>query len=148
MLSVQTDEYFMKQALQLAEQAAEEGEVPIGAIVVSQFRIIGKGYNQTEKLQDPTAHAEMLAITAACTTLGAKYLQDCTIFVTVEPCVMCAGAIRWAQVGRVVYGASEEKFGSVHQHPRIYHPKSAIEGGVLKLEAATLMQNFFRSRRS
>lgn len=148
MLSVQTDEYFMKQALQLAERAAEEGEIPIGAVVVSQFRIIGKGYNQTEKLQDPTAHAEMLAITAACTTLGAKYLQDCTIFVTVEPCVMCAGAIRWAQVGRVVYGASEEKFGSVHQRPVIYHPKSTVEGGVLKLEAASLMQNFFRSRRT
>lgn len=148
MLSVQTDEYFMRQALLLAEQAAEEGEIPIGAVVVSQYQIIGKGYNQTERLQDPTAHAEMLAITAACTSLGSKYLQECTIYVTVEPCVMCAGAIRWAQLGRVVYGASEEKFGSVHQQPRIFHPKSSVEGGILKQEAATLMQNFFRSRRS
>ena len=143
-----SDEFFMKQALRLAQQAAEEGEIPIGAVVVSQSRIIGKGYNQTERLNDPTAHAEMIAITAACETLGSKYLQECTIFVTVEPCVMCAGAIRWAQIGRIVYGASEEKFGSVHQSPPIYHPKSTIEGGLMEVESAQLMKDFFRSRRS
>lgn len=138
----------MRQALLLAEQAAAEGEIPIGAVVVHTFRIIGKGYNQTEKLQDPTAHAEMLAITAACTSLGSKYLKDCSLFVTVEPCVMCAGAIRWAQLSRIVFGASEPKFGSVDQHPRIYHPKSELTGGVLAEEASSLMQNFFRSKRS
>lgn len=148
MLSVQTDEYFMKQALQLAERAAEEGEIPIGAVVVSNFRIIGKGYNQTERLQDPTAHAEMLAITAACTSLGSKYLRDCSLFVTVEPCVMCAGAIRWAQLDRIVFGAHEPKFGSVDQQPSVFHPKSEIVGGIMEAEAAALMQNFFRSKRS
>ncbi len=148
MLSIHTDEYFMKQALQLAEQAFEEEEIPIGAVVVSQYRIIGKGYNQTERLQDPTAHAEMLAITAATQSLGSKYLQDCTLFVTLEPCVMCAGAIRWAQIGRVVYGAREEKFGSLHLKPAIYHPKTDIQGGVMEAESAALMKTFFHSRRS
>lgn len=147
MLSVQTDEYFMRQALQLAERAAEEGEVPIGAVVVSQFRIIGKGYNQTERLQDPTAHAEMVAITAACESLGSKYLPDCTLFVTVEPCPMCAGAIRWAQLSRVVYGTSEEKFGHTRYTPGLLHPKTEVATGVLAVEAAALMRDFFRQRR-
>ncbi len=147
MLTIHTDEHFMKQALKLAAQAAEEGEVPIGAVVVSQFRIIGKGYNQTERLQDPTAHAEMLAITAACEHLGSKYLQDCTLFVTIEPCPMCAGAIRWAQLDRVVFGAGEEKFGSVHIRPSLFHPKTTVEGGLLETEAASLMKQFFRSKR-
>ncbi len=148
MLSIHGDEHFMRQALLLAKQAYEEGEIPIGAVVVSQFRIIGKGYNQTERLQDPTAHAEMLAITAACETLGTKYLPECTLYVTVEPCPMCAGAIRWAQMGKVLFGAGEEKFGSIHFQPSLYHPKTQIESGILAAECASLMQNFFRSRRS
>ncbi|MDP5170205.1 MAG: nucleoside deaminase [Bacteroidia bacterium] len=147
MLSIHTDEHFMRQALQLAERAAEEGEVPIGAVVVSQFRIIGKGYNQTERLQDPTAHAEMLAITAACEHLRSKYLRDCTLYVTIEPCPMCAGALRWAQLERVVYGAGEEKFGSVHVRPSLFHPKTMVEGGLMEHDCAAIMQEFFRSRR-
>lgn len=137
----------MEQALKLAEQAYEEEEVPIGAIVVSQNRIIGKGYNQTERLLDPSAHAEMLAITAACDYLGSKYLKDCTLYVTVEPCSMCAGALRWSQIGQVVYGASEPKFGFRRYQPMLLHPKTEIKGGILEEECASLMQNFFRSRR-
>ncbi len=137
----------MEQAIKLAEQAYEEEEVPIGAIVVSQNRIIGKGYNQTERLFDPSAHAEMLAITAACDYLGSKYLKDCTLYVSVEPCSMCAGALRWSQIGQVVYGASEPKFGFRRYQPMLLHPKTEIKGGILEEECASLMQNFFRSRR-
>ncbi|RMG55385.1 MAG: nucleoside deaminase [Bacteroidetes bacterium] len=147
MLSIHTDEYFMRQALLQAERAFEEEEVPIGAVVVCNYRIIGKGYNQTERLQDPTAHAEMLALTAACDHMGSKYLPDCTLFVTVEPCAMCAGALRWAQVGRVVYGTTEPKTGFQRYAPSLLHPRSELVGGVLAEDCAALMQAFFQRRR-
>lgn len=147
MLSIHTDEHFMRQALLQAEQAYEEGEVPIGAVVVCDFRIIGKGYNQTERLQDPTAHAEMIAITAACEYLGHKYLQDCTLFVTIEPCPMCAGALRWAQVSKIVFGATEPKFGHSRHVPSLLHPKTEVLGGLMETECALLMKEFFQSRR-
>jgi tRNA(adenine34) deaminase len=147
MFSIHTDEHFMRQALQQAERAFAEGEVPIGAVVVCDYRIIGKGYNQTERLQDPTAHAEMIAITAACEYLGHKYLQDCTLFVTIEPCPMCAGALRWAQVRKVVYGAAEPKFGHSRHVPSLLHPKTEVLGGIMQNECAELMKEFFRTRR-
>ncbi|GAB4404080.1 MAG: nucleoside deaminase [Bacteroidia bacterium] len=147
MLSIHSDDHFMRQALLLARQAFDEGEIPIGAVVVSQYRIIGKGYNQTERLQDPTAHAEMIAITAACEYLSHKYLRDCTLFVTVEPCPMCAGALRWAQTGRVVYGTVEPKTGFSRHEPGLLHPKTQLTRGVLAEECSILMQAFFRERR-
>ena len=111
MLEVYTDKYFMKIALQEAQKAYDQGEVPVGAVIVSSHRILAKGHNSTQLLTDVTAHAEMITITAAAQHLGSKYLQDCTLYVTLEPCVMCAGALRWAQIGRIVYGASDEKQG-------------------------------------
>jgi tRNA(adenine34) deaminase len=142
-----TDEYFMRQALRQAEMAFEAGEVPIGAVVVSESQIIGKGHNQTEMLQDPTAHAEMIAITAACQNLGSKYLPDCTLYVTVEPCVMCAGALRWAQVGRIIFGAAEPKTGFSRFGGGILHPKALVTSGVLEEACKGLMVDFFREKR-
>ncbi|MEM7371484.1 MAG: nucleoside deaminase [Bacteroidota bacterium] len=147
MLSIHTDEHFMRQALNEAAKAFDAGEVPIGAVVVSNYRIIGRGYNQTEQLQDPTAHAEMIAITAACDYMGAKYLQDCSLFVTIEPCPMCAGAIRWAQISRLVFGASEPKTGFHRHEPSLLHPKTEIVSGTLETAAAELMREFFQQRR-
>lgn len=147
MLSIHTDEHFMRQALNEAAKAFDSGEVPIGAVVVSNYRIIGRGYNQTEQLQDPTAHAEMIAITAACDYMGAKYLPDCTLFVTIEPCPMCAGAIRWAQISQLVYGASEPKTGFSRHQPSLLHPKTQIVSGVLDTAAAELMREFFQRKR-
>ncbi len=147
MLAVQSDEYFMRQALNLAEQAFEEDEVPIGAVVVSNYRIIGKGYNQTERLLDPTAHAEMLALTAACNFLGSKYLKDCTLYVTVEPCPMCAAALRWSQIGRIVFGAEEPKHGYRRHQPLLLHPKTLVKGGLFEETAAELMRSFFQKKR-
>ncbi|MEM9985463.1 MAG: nucleoside deaminase [Bacteroidota bacterium] len=147
MLAVQSDEYFMRQALLLAEQAFEEDEVPIGAVVVSNYRIIGKGYNQTERLLDPTAHAEMLALTAACNFLGSKYLKECTLYVTVEPCPMCAAALRWSQIGRMVFGAAEPKHGYRRHQPLLLHPKTLVKGGLLEENAAELMRSFFQRTR-
>jgi tRNA(adenine34) deaminase len=141
------DVHFMQQAMQLAERAYEEGEVPVGAIVVWKHRILCKGWNQVERLQDPTAHAEMLALTAACQSVGGKYLSECTLYVTLEPCVMCAGAIKWAQLGRLVYGAGDEKYGFSHKAPEAMHPKTQVAGGVLAEEAAELLKAFFRARR-
>lgn len=141
------DEYFMKQALVEARAAAAEGEVPVGAVVVCNNRIIARAHNQTERLNDPTAHAEMLAITAAVGVLGAKYLTGCSLYVTVEPCVMCAGAIGWAQVSRIVYGASDEKRGFQQFAPKAMHPKAVIKQGVMEAECMQEMQNFFRQRR-
>ena len=138
----------MRQAFMLAERAFEEDEVPIGAVVVSNFQIIGKGYNQTERLQDPTAHAEMLAITAACDFLQSKYLRDCTLFVTGEPCVMCAGAIKWAQLSRIVYAAREEKSGFSRHQPLLIHPKTQVSQGVMEYECAELMTKFFQKKRT
>ena len=138
----------MQQALHLAQQAAAEGEIPVGAIVVCQQRVIGKGYNQTERLQDVTAHAEMMAITAASDYLGAKYLTDCTLYVTLEPCVMCAGAIFWTQLGRVVFGAADEKRGFTKISKTILHPKTLLAGGILAQESRQLLLDFFRGLRT
>ncbi len=137
----------MRMALIEAEAAASEGEVPVGAVVVSQGRVIARAHNQTETLNDVTAHAEMLAITAAANTLGGKYLANCTLYVTVEPCTMCAGATGWAQVGRVVYGAADEKRGFMRYAPKALHPKATVTPGVLEEECKALMVAFFRSKR-
>lgn len=142
-----TDEYFMKQALNEARQARDEGEIPIGAVVVCNNRIIARAHNQTERLNDPTAHAEMLAITAAVSALGAKYLTECTLYVTIEPCVMCAGAIGWAQIQTLVYGAGEEKRGFSKYAPAALHPKTVIRNGILADECTTEMKEFFKAKR-
>lgn len=141
------DEYFMKQALTEARIAAEEGEVPVGAVIVCKDRIIARAHNQTERLKDPTAHAEMLAITAAVNVLGAKYLTGCSLYVTVEPCVMCAGAIGWAQISSVIYGTGDEKRGFHKYAPNAFHPKTIIKKGVMEQECATEMLQFFKQRR-
>ena len=143
------DEYFMNLALKQARIAFEEGEVPVGAIVVMQGKVIARGYNQTEKLKDPTAHAEMIALTSAFNLLGAKYLPDATLYVTVEPCLMCAGAIYWSKLSRIVWGADDEKNG----HRKItgthtaFHPKATVTTGILADECASLMKTFFKERR-
>ena len=141
------DEQFMRKALVEAQAAFDEGEIPVGAIVVCRGRIISRAHNLTETLADVTAHAEMQAITAAANALGGKYLTDCTLYVTVEPCPMCAGAIGWAQIPRVVYGASDEKRGYRRFAPNVLHPKATAIGGVLEEECRTLMQEFFKKRR-
>lgn len=137
----------MRKALQEAELAYEEGEIPIGAVIVCQDRVISRAHNLTETLHDVTAHAEMQAITAAANQLGGKYLKDCTLYVTVEPCVMCAGALGWSQMSRVVYGASDEKRGYEKYAPHAMHPKCEITRGVLEEECRSLMQKFFQERR-
>jgi tRNA(adenine34) deaminase len=141
------DTYYMKQALIEADRAAERGEVPVGAVVVAADRIIGRGHNLTETLHDVTAHAEMQAITAAANQLGAKYLTDCTLYVTVEPCVMCAGAIAWAQIGRLVFGTADEKRGYQRYAPQALHPKTQVVQGVLAQECAERMIAFFQRKR-
>lgn len=141
------DTYYMKMALSEARDAAEEGEIPIGAVVVAGGRVIARAHNQTERLKDVTAHAEMLALTAAMNSLGAKYLPDCSLYVTVEPCIMCAGALRWSQIGRVVYGARDEKMGYRRFSEDVMHPKTEVTGGVMAEECASLMKEFFRTRR-
>ena len=141
------DEQFMRKALYEAQRAAEEGEIPIGAVIVCNDRIISRAHNLTEKLHDVTAHAEMQAITAAADLLGGKYLSDCTLYVTIEPCVMCAGAIGWAQIGRIVYGASDEKRGYQLYAPRALHPKAVVTRGVLEAECRQMMQAFFKQKR-
>ena len=141
------DEQFMRKALVEAQAAFDEGEIPVGAIVVCRGRIISRAHNLTETLTDVTAHAEMQAITAAANALGGKYLTDCTLYVTVEPCPMCAGAIGWAQIPRIVYGAPDEKRGYRRFAPNVFHPKATAIGGVLEEECRTLMQEFFNKRR-
>jgi tRNA(adenine34) deaminase len=141
------DELYMRKALQEAELAYEEGEIPIGAVIVCQDRVISRAHNLTETLHDVTAHAEMQAITAAANQLGGKYLKDCTLYVTVEPCVMCAGALGWSQMSRVVYGASDEKRGYEKYAPHAMHPKCEVTRGVLEEECRSLMQRFFQERR-
>jgi tRNA(adenine34) deaminase len=141
------DQYFMKQALLEAEKAFERGEVPVGAVVVCKDRIIARAHNLTETLTDVTAHAEMQAITAAASAIGGKYLSDCTLYVTVEPCVMCAGAIAWSQIGALVFGAEDEKRGYQRYAPEALHPKTVVKKGVLADECATLMKQFFASKR-
>ncbi|GAB3247423.1 nucleoside deaminase [Larkinella harenae] len=142
------DDYFMGIALDQAENAFEEGEIPVGAVIVCRNRIIAKGYNQTERLTDVTAHAELLALTAAEQYLGSKYLPDCTLYVTLEPCVMCAGALFWAQIGRIVIGAPDPKRGFSSVQPSILHPKTQLTTGVLAPESLHLLSNFFRRLRT
>ena len=142
------DRHFMKVAIDEARRAYEEDEVPIGAVVVSKGRIIGRGHNLTEKLNDVTAHAEMQAITAAANYLGGKYLDDCTLYVTVEPCIMCAGAIGWAQISHIVYGAADEKRGyRTFTSKSPFHPRATVTAGVLGEECGELMRTFFKSKR-
>lgn len=143
-----TDAYFMNEALKLAVEAGARGEIPVGAVVVSQQRIIAKGQNQTEGLTDVTAHAELLALTAAAQHLGGKYLRDCTLYVTLEPCPMCAGALYWAQLGRLVYGASDEKRGYTRLTDPLLHPRTRITTGVLKQECESLLSAFFQTLRT
>lgn len=144
-----TEEYFMKMALKEAEKAFEEGEVPVGAIVVIGDKIISRGYNMVEKLSDPTAHAEIIALTSAFNALGSKYLPDATIYVTVEPCLMCAGALHWSKINKIVWGASDPKNGhQVYTEDRNpFHPKTQVLSGYLAEEAAVLMKAFFKARR-
>ena len=143
------DEHFMRQALAQAQKAFDEEEVPVGAVVVINNKIIARGYNQVEKLNDATAHAEMIALTSAFNFLGAKYLPDATLYVTVEPCLMCAGALYWSKIGRVVYGTADEKNGYLHvtKGASPFHPKTQMTRGVLKEECATLMKSFFQQKR-
>ncbi len=141
------DKFYMKQALLEAEKASERGEVPVGAVIVCNDRIIARAHNLTETLTDVTAHAEMQAITAAANYLRAKYLTDCTLYVTVEPCVMCSGAIAWAQLGKLVIGAPDEKRGYQRFAPQALHPKTVVVNGVLTEECAALMKAFFKSKR-
>ena len=140
-------ESYMRKALEEATRAAEEGEIPVGAVIVCQGKIIARAHNQTERLNDVTAHAEMLAVTMAANHLGGKYLNECTIYVTVEPCTMCAGAIGWAQVGKLVYGAGDPKRGYTVYAPDALHPKTQVVKGILAEECSELMRNFFLSRR-
>ena len=142
-----SDDYFMKQALAEARVAAEEDEVPVGAVIVCGDRIIARAHNQTERLNDPTAHAEMIAITSATSALGAKYLTDCRLYVTVEPCVMCAGAIGWSQLSAVIYGTPDEKRGFTKYAPNALHPKTEVRSGIMDNECAELMKVFFKDKR-
>ena len=142
------DKHYMKLALQEAQAAFNEGEVPVGALVVCKNRIIARAHNLTETLTDVTAHAEMQAITAAASVLGGKYLNDCTLYVTVEPCVMCAGAIGWSQLGKLVYGATDEKRGFRKYAPQALHPKTVVVSGVMEAECASLMKEFFAGKRN
>ncbi len=141
------DEYYMQQALREAKAAFEEGEIPIGAVIVSNDTIIARTHNLTERLNDVTAHAEMLAFTAASEMLGAKYLTGCTLYVTLEPCVMCAGAAGWSQISRIVYGASDPKRGFERLGHDMLHPKTTVEKGVIEAECAELVRKFFKDKR-
>ena len=147
MLQVYDDTYFMRQALAQARIAATMGEIPVGAVIVSNNRIIARGHNETERLNDVTAHAEIIALTAAANHLGDKYLLDCTLYVTLEPCPMCAGALAWSQVSRVVYGASDDKRGFMRFGRELLHPKTRLEFGVLHEECGGVMREFFGGRR-
>lgn len=146
-VSREIDEKYMRMAIAEAERALSKREVPIGAVVVAGDRIIGRGHNLVETLMDATAHAEMQAITAAMSTLGGKYLNDCTLYVTVEPCVMCGGALAWSQIGRIVYGAADPKRGYSTYSERIMHPRTEVVKGVLQQECERLMQEFFSALR-
>lgn len=147
MITPYNDEYFMKQALQEAQKAFEMGEVPVGAVIVCKNQVIARAHNLTEQLTDVTAHAEMQAITAASNFLGGKYLKDCTLFVTLEPCTMCGGALYWSQIGKVVYAAKDEKRGA-GKHTGIYHPKTIVESGILENECSEIIKTFFGMKRN
>lgn len=142
------DTYYMNLALKEAVRAGEEDEVPVGALVVCNDRIIGKGYNQTEKLKDVTAHAEMLAITAASNYLGSKFLEECTLYVTLEPCLMCASALKWARISKVVYGAKDPKAGYSLMQGKVLHPKTEVLQGVMGEECGLLLTEFFKEKRN
>lgn len=142
------DQYYMRQALREAQQAAADGEIPVGALIVCRDRILARTHNLTETLRDVTAHAEMQAITAAAEALGGKYLNDCTLYVTLEPCIMCAGAIGWSQLGRLVYGASDPRRGYSLLAPRTLHPKTEVVSGLLADECLQLVTDFFKTKRS
>ena len=142
-----TDERYIEEALREARAAEAEDEVPIGAVVVCRGRIIAKGHNMTERLHDPTAHAEMMAITSATEAMGGKYLNDCCLYVTVEPCPMCAAAMNWAQLGRVVYGAADPKRGYTRFSPSLLHPKTEVCSGIKENECSEIVSAFFRSKR-
>lgn len=141
------DEKFMKEALREAREAESEDEIPIGAVIVFKGRVIAKGHNMTERLHDPTAHAEMIALTAATEAMGGKYLNDCTLYVTVEPCPMCAAASAWAQIGRIVYGASDPKRGYSRFSPSLLHPKTEVSSGIMADECGSVVSEFFRKKR-
>ena len=147
-INLQTDEKYMRLAIIEAQKAFDSDEVPVGAVVVAGGRVVARAYNLVETLNDVTAHAEMQAFTAAAQTLGGKFLADCTLYVTVEPCVMCAGASYWMQISKIVYGASEPKRGFLSKSSSILHPKTELKGGVLADEAAALMRSFFKDKRS
>ena len=144
---MENDEKYMREALAEAQLAAEEGEVPVGAVVVARGRVIARGHNMTERLADPTAHAEMIALTAATEALGGKYLTDCALYVTLEPCPMCAAALAWAQLGRLVYGASDPRRGYARFTPSLLHPKTVVVSGILDEESLDLLTAFFQERR-
>lgn len=144
---MELDEKYMREALREAEAASKNDEVPVGAVIVCKGRIIAKGHNMTEMLHDPTAHAEMIALTAATEAMGGKYLNDCTLYVTVEPCPMCAAALCWAQLGKLVYGASDPKRGFSLYSPSLLHPKTEVTAGVLADECSNLVTSYFRSKR-
>ena len=146
-LTVQSDEHFMKLALAEAQKAFDADEVPVGAVIVSNGQVIARAHNYTERLNDVTAHAEMQAFTAAAEALGGKYLYDCTLYVTLEPCVMCAGASFWTQISRIVYGATDEKRGFNKIKTSLLHPKTKIEGGLMAEESAALLKKFFKRKR-
>lgn len=141
------DEFYMQQALREAHEALDEGEIPVGAVIVCKDTLLARSHNNSERLHDVTAHAEMLAITAASEILGAKYLTDCTLYVTLEPCIMCAGALHWAQIGRIVYGADDPKRGFSTVHSPLLHPKTEVTRGVLADECKALLQSFFHNKR-
>ncbi len=147
MLEAPNHEHFMRMALKEAQRAYDDNEVPIGAVIVADGRIIARGYNLTERLNDPTAHAEMQAITAGTEFLGGKYLRDCTLYVTIEPCPMCAGALYWSQITRIVYGAKDEKRGYSTISSKLLHPKTEVIGGILAEECGSLVTNFFKKLR-
>jgi len=147
MLNPFDDSYFMRQALLEAEKALLDDEVPVGAVVVAGNQIIGRGYNLTEKLHDVTAHAEIQAITAAANYLGAKYLKDCSLYVTLEPCPMCAGALYWSQLGKITYGAPDVKRGALRHKPSLFHPSTTVIGGVEEATCVKLMRTFFEGKR-
>ena len=142
-----TEEYFMQQAFKQAEEAYQEGEVPVGAVIVCNDLIIAKAHNQTELLNDVTAHAEIIALTSASEYLGAKYLNDCTLYVTLEPCIMCAGALAWAQLGKLVFGASDEKNGFFRYGKELLHPKTVVLQGVMEQKCSGLLKEFFKAKR-
>ena len=141
------DEYFMRIALEEARYAFDEGEVPVGGVVVCGDKVIARGHNLVMRLNDPTAHVEMQLITCATDYIGSRYLQGCTLYVTLEPCVMCAGALFWSQIGRVVFGADDPKRGATRINQRIYHPKTVVDGGVMRDECAEVLKSFFNEKR-